>query len=103
LFRYINLFLSLPVVIYSATEFYSAAWVGLKQKMLNIDAPIVLALLITFTRSIYEISTNTGAGYLDSMSGIVFFMLAGRIVQERTYKSLSFTRDYKSYFPVAVT
>jgi Cu+-exporting ATPase len=102
LFRYLNLLLSLPVFFYSATEFYSTAWAGLKQKILNIDAPIVLALVITFSRSLYEILTNTGAGYLDSMSGIVFFMLAGRIVQDRTYKSLSFTRDYKSYFPIAV-
>ena len=33
---------------------------------------------------------------------LFFFMLVGRAVQERTYKSLSFTRDYKSYFPIAV-
>ncbi len=102
LFRYLNVVLSLPVIFFCATEFYSAAWAGIRQRMLNIDAPIVLALFITYTRSIYEILTNTGAGYLDSMSGIVFFMLAGRILQERTYKSLSFTRDYKSYFPIAV-
>lgn len=102
LFRYLNLALSLPVFFYAASEFFHTAWTGLKQKILNIDAPIVLALIITFTRSIYEILSGTGAGYLDSMSGIVFFMLAGRIVQERTYKSLSFTRDYKSYFPIAV-
>jgi len=102
LFRHLNLALALPVFFYAATEFYRTAWAGLKQKILNIDAPIVLALLITFSRSVYEIVTNTGAGYLDSMSGIVFFMLAGRVVQERTYRSLSFTRDYKAYFPLAV-
>lgn len=102
LFRYLNLALAIPVFFYSATEFFSTAWKGIVQRTLNIDAPIALAIIITFARSIYEISTNTGAGYLDSMSGIVFFMLVGRIVQERTYKSLSFTRDYKSYFPIAV-
>jgi len=102
LFRYLNLILAIPVFFYSATEFFSTAWKGISQKTLNIDAPIALAIIITFARSIYEIGTNTGAGYLDSMSGIVFFMLVGRIVQERTYKSLSFTRDYKSYFPIAV-
>ncbi|MBC7553961.1 MAG: heavy metal translocating P-type ATPase metal-binding domain-containing protein [Taibaiella sp.] len=102
LFRYLNLLLSLPVFFYCATEFYAAAWAGIKQKTLNIDTPIVAALLITFSRSVYEIITKTGGGYLDSMSGIVFFMLVGRIVQERTYSSLSFTRDYKSYFPIAV-
>jgi Cu+-exporting ATPase len=102
LFRSLNLLLSIPVFFYSASEFYISAWKGLKQKILNIDAPIVLALLITYSRSIYEIATGTGAGYLDSMSGIVFFMLAGRIVQQRTYQSISFHRDYRSYFPIAV-
>jgi Cu+-exporting ATPase len=102
LFRYFNLLLALPAFFYSASEFFVTAWKGLKQKMLNIDTPIAVAIIITFLRSIYEITTNTGAGYLDSMSGIVFFMLVGRLVQERTYKSLSFHRDYKSYFPIAV-
>ena len=102
LFRYLNLLLAMPVFFYSASEFFVTAWKGLKQKTLNIDAPIALAIIITFVRSVYEITGNIGGGYLDSMSGIVFFMLVGRVVQERTYKSLSFTRDYKSYFPIAV-
>ncbi|MEI8279208.1 MAG: heavy metal translocating P-type ATPase metal-binding domain-containing protein [Bacteroidota bacterium] len=102
LFRYLNLLLAIPVFFYSASEFFVTAWKGLQQKILNIDAPIALAIVITFARSVAEIATNTGAGYLDSMSGIVFFMLVGRVVQERTYKSISFHRDYKSYFPIAV-
>lgn len=102
LFRYLNLLLALPVFFYAASEFFVTAWKGLVQKVINIDAPIALAIVITFARSIYEIATGTGAGYLDSMSGIVFFMLAGRLLQERTYRFLSFTRDYKSYFPIAV-
>jgi Cu+-exporting ATPase len=101
-FRYLNLGLAMPVFFYSANEFFSTAWKGLQQKTLNIDLPVALAIVITFVRSIWEILSGTGAGYLDSMSGIVFFMLVGRVVQERTYKSLSFTRDYKSYFPIAV-
>jgi Cu+-exporting ATPase len=101
--RWLNLLLGLPVFFYSAGEFFGTAWKGLKVKTLNIDAPIALAILITFSRSLYEIISGTGAGYLDSMSGIVFFMLVGRVVQERTYRSLSFHRDYKSYFPIAVT
>lgn len=102
LFRAMSLILSLPVFFYSGSEFFVSAWKGLKQRMLNIDAPIALALLITFSRSVYEILSGTGSGFLDSMSGIVFFMLVGRIVQERTYRSISFHRDYKSYFPIAV-
>lgn len=102
-FSYLNLALSLPVFFYCANEFFISAWKGLRQWWLNIDAPIALAILVTFGRSVYEITSGTGAGYLDSMSGIVFFMLVGRWFQDKTYDSFSFDRDYKSYFPLGVT
>lgn len=102
-FTYLNLGLSLPVFFYSASDFFVSAWKGLRQKWMNIDAPIALAILVTFARSIYEIISGTGPGYLDSMSGIVFFMLVGRWFQDKTYDSFSFDRDYKSYFPLGVT
>ena len=102
-FSYLNLGLSLPVFFFSASEFFVSAWKGLRQKWLNIDAPIALAILVAFGRSIYEITSGTGPGYLDSMSGIVFFMLIGRWFQNKTYDSFSFDRDYKSYFPLGVT
>ncbi len=102
-FTYLILFLSLPVLFYSASEFFVSGYKGLRQGWLNIDAPIALAILIAFGRSLYEIFTATGPGYLDSMSGIVFFMLVGRWFQNRTYDAFSFDRDYKSYFPLGVT
>ena len=103
LFTYLNLFLALPVFFYSASDFFISAWKGLQQKFLNIDAPIALSILITFSRSVYEVLSGTGAGYFDSLSGIVLFMLAGRWFQNKTYDSFSFDRDYKSYFPLGIT
>ncbi len=103
MFSYLNLALSLPVLFYCDNEFFISAWKGMKQRFLNIDAPIALAIVITFLRSLYEILWGIGPGYLDSMTGIVFFMLLGRFFQDRTYQALSFDRDYTSYFPVAVT
>ncbi|CAN5466071.1 heavy metal translocating P-type ATPase metal-binding domain-containing protein [soil metagenome] len=100
--RNLIVLLSLPVLFYSAQEFFKSGWSGLKHGFLNIDAPIALAILITFGRSLYEILSGTGPGYFDSMSGIVFFMLTGRVLQDRTQQSLAFDRDYTSYFPVAV-
>lgn len=102
-FSIINLFLALPVFFYSASDFFVSSYKSLKQRFLNIDAPIALAVVITFSRSVYEIVTDTGAGYLDSMSGIVFFMLVGRYFQDFTYETLSFERDYTSYFPLGIT
>lgn len=95
--------LSLPVLFFSASGFFTAAWKGLRQRFLNIDTPIALAILVTFARSYYEIISGKGAGYLDSGSGIVFFMLIGRWFQDRTYEAFSFDRDYRSYFPLGVT
>jgi Cu+-exporting ATPase len=99
-FSHISLLLSIPVLLYAAAPFFVQAWKGLRQQFLNIDAPIALAILITFARSVYEILGHTGTGYLDSMSGIVFFMLLGRWSQERTQQFIAFDRDYRSYFPM---
>ena len=102
-FTWLIFFLSIPVLLYSANGFFISAWKGLRQKFLNIDAPIALATTVAFARSYYEIISGTGAGFLDSATGIVFFMLIGRWFQDKTYDSLSFERDYKSYFPLGVT
>lgn len=102
-FRWMSVIISLPVVFFSAMEFYKSAWKSLKHGFLNIDAPIVLAIWVTFGRSLFEVLSGTGSGYFDSMSGIVFFMLIGRVLQNKTYEQLSFERDYTSYFPIAVS
>jgi Cu+-exporting ATPase len=103
LFTWLNLLLALPVFFYSASGFFVSAWQGLRQKWLNIDTPIALSIVITFSRSVYEVLSGTGSGYFDSMSGIVLFMLVGRWFQNKTYDAFSFDRDYKSYFPLGVT
>lgn len=103
IFRYLNLLLGLPVFFYSAMEFFSSAAKGLRQKFINIDAPVSLAVITCFVRSVVDILSGTGAGYLDSMAGIVFFMLVGKILQAKTYSQLSFERDYTNYFPIAAT
>ncbi|HEX4956607.1 MAG TPA: heavy metal translocating P-type ATPase metal-binding domain-containing protein [Lacibacter sp.] len=102
-FRILNIILAVPVLLYSSQPFFESAWKGLRNKFLNIDAPVALAILITFFRSMYEVYYDISAGYFDSMTGIVFFMLVGRILQNKTYQQLSFERDYTSYFPLAVT
>lgn len=102
-FQWVILVLIVPVMTYSAAEFYKLAWGGLKEKYLNIDLPIVIAMFIAFGRSMYEVITHTGPGYFDSLSGIVFFMLLGRLLQDKTYQSITFDRDYTSYFPISAT
>jgi Cu+-exporting ATPase len=103
MFRWANFFLAIPVLLYSSLPFYESSWKSLRHKFLNIDAPIALAIIVTFIRSAYEVMSGYGGGYFDSMTGIVFFVLIGRILQDKTYRQLSFERDYTSYFPIAVS
>jgi Cu+-exporting ATPase len=103
LFSWLNLVLSWPVFFYSGWGYMQAAFASFKQKQINIDVPIAAGLIALFARSHYDIISATGPGYLDSFAGLVFFLLIGRWFQSKTYESLSFERDFKSYFPLAVS
>ncbi|WP_456462332.1 heavy metal translocating P-type ATPase [Reichenbachiella sp.] len=101
-FTYISLGLSIPVLFYCSSEFFISALGGLRKRLLNIDLPIAIGIMALYGRSLYEIISATGPGYLDSMSALVFFLLIGRWVQGKTYEGLAFDRSFKSYFPLAI-
>jgi Cu+-exporting ATPase len=103
LFRWLMFAFSLPVVFYSGLDYFISAYKGLKNKLLNIDVPIALGIAVLFIRSTFEISFNIGSGFFDSLTGLIFFLLVGKFFQQKTYSFLSFERDYKSYFPIAIT
>jgi Cu+-exporting ATPase len=102
-FGYLNLILSLPVFFYSASDYFISAFKGLRKKIINIDVPISLGVSVLFLRSANEVLILHGAGYFDSLSGLIFFLLIGKLLQDKTYAALNFERDYKAYFPLAVT
>jgi Cu+-exporting ATPase len=102
-FRILSFVLSLPVLFYCASEFYKPAFKSLRHGFINIDLPIVFALLMAFGVSIYHIFFLNEGGYLDSMAGIVFFMLVGRWLQNKTYNNIYFDKNYQSFLPVSVT
>lgn len=103
LFRWLMFAFSLPVVFYSGKDYLISAYKGLRSKILNIDVPIALGILVLFIRSTFEIIFDWGSGFFDSLTGLIFFLLLGKFFQQKTYSFLSFERDYKSYFPIAVT
>ena len=102
-FRWLIFALALPSFIYSASDYYVSAYKSIKTKMLNIDIPIALGILVMFIRSTVDIIFDYGQGFFDSLTGLIFFMLLGKLFQQKTYSFLSFERDYKSYFPIAIT
>ncbi len=102
-FGLINVLLSLPVLLFSARGYFKSSLSSLKHLHINMDLPIAIGIIALFSRSLFEIITETGPGYIDSLTGLVFFLLVGQWYQSKTYEALSFDRDYKSFFPIAVS
>ncbi|TVZ25535.1 Cu+-exporting ATPase [Gillisia sp. Hel_I_86] len=102
-FRWLMFAFSIPVVFYSGRDYFISAYKGLRSKILNIDVPIAIGIAVLFIRSTAEVAMGWGTGFFDSLTGLIFFLLLGRLFQQKTYSFLSFERDYKSYFPIAVT
>ena len=103
LFAWINLLLSLPVALYSSSLFYVSAFQGLRKRVINIDVPIALGIVVVFLRSVAEVVFSIGPGYFDSLTGLVFFLLIGRLFQDKTYEGLNFERQVQSYLPLAAS
>ena len=102
-FNYLIFLLSVPVILYGGMPYLSSAYLGLKRRYVNMDVPIALGIVALYLRSTYEMFFLGKAGYMDSLAGLIFFLLLGKWFQQRTYRVISFDRDYKSYFPIAVT
>ena len=102
-FGWLSLGISLPVLIYSAADYWQAAVVAIRRRMLTLDVPIALGLLVIYSQSLFEITTGSGVGYCDSLTGLIFFLLCGKLFQRATFARMTFDRDYKCFFPLSVT
>ncbi|WP_435355647.1 heavy metal translocating P-type ATPase [Emticicia sp. SJ17W-69] len=107
-FLYFNFVLSLPVFFYGAYDYLNGAYISIRENInkttnvFSVDIPIAVAIITLYGRSIYETFINHSSGYYDSLAGLIFFLLVGKWMQQITYNYLSFERNYKSYFPLAV-
>lgn len=101
-FRWLIFALSLPAFLYSASDYFVSAYKSSSANMLNIDIPIALGIIVMFVRSTVDIIFDYGSGFFDSLTGLIFFMLLGKMFQIKTYSFLSFERDFRSYFPIAI-
>jgi len=102
-FSYVILLISLPLFFYCGSEYFISAFKGLRKKFVNIDVPISFGIVALFGKSVYEIVAQGNPGYMDSLAGLIFFLLLGKIFQNKTYDFLNFERNYKSFFPISVT
>lgn len=103
LFPILNAILALPVLLYSAQDYLKSAWNATKTQRINMDVPISLGIITLFAYSYYLIFFEQKLGYIDSFTGLIFFLLLGKYYQQKTFDHLKFDREVKSFFPLSVT
>jgi Cu+-exporting ATPase len=101
--RTLELGLSILVLTLCATPWLGSALRSLRRGVVNLDVPVAIGITTIFLRSIIDIAVNRGEGFLDSFTGLIFFLLVGRLFQHRAIESLEFDRSMRSFFPVSAS
>ena len=84
LFHALDFTLSIVSVLVGGTVFFRSAWESLKRRVLHLDLPIALGILLAFSSSTYTYLTRGGAtSYFDTLNVFIALMLVGRFLQER--------------------
>ena len=102
LFSTLNLVLAFPVLLFSARDYFTAAWRAIVTRTMTLDVPVALGLAVLFGRSLADIATSRDAGFLDSFNGLVFVLLLGRLFQQKSIDRLAFDRTFRSFLPLSV-
>ncbi len=102
MFGWLSLAMSVPVVAFSARDYWAASWHALRRRMVTLDVPIAAGIVAIWCQSTWEVAAGRGHGYFDSLAGLLFFLNIGRVFQRKTFDRLSFDRDYRSFFPLSV-
>ncbi len=102
LFDVLNLALAVPVLLFSAAPYFRTAWEAIRGRSMAIEVPVALGLAVLFLRSVFDISTGHSEGFLDSFAGLVFFLLLGRLFQQKVFDRIAFDRTYRSFLPLSV-
>ncbi|MEO7272526.1 MAG: heavy metal translocating P-type ATPase metal-binding domain-containing protein [Vicinamibacterales bacterium] len=102
LFDGLNLALALPVLLFSAADYFRIGWRAVRARTIAIEVPVSIGLAVLFGRSVADIATGRGPGFLDSFAGLVFFLLIGRLFQQKAFERLAFDRSFRSFLPLTV-
>jgi P-type Cu2+ transporter len=82
LFRWTSLVLMTPVAIWCASPFFAGAVGGLRNRVLHMDVPIALGVIILYGHGVIATLMNHET-YLDSLGMLVALLLAGRMLEQR--------------------
>jgi Cu+-exporting ATPase len=102
LFSALSIALAIPVLVYSGKEYLVSAYRSLTTGKAHLNIPIAIGMLTLFFWSLSEIWTQSGIGYLDSLAGLVFFLLIGKWFQSKVYDHVSYQRNLEEFIPMVV-
>ena len=102
LFDALNVGFAVPVLLFSASDYFRSAWNAIRTRAMALDVPIAIGLAALFGRSVVDIAVGRGEGFLDSFAGLVFFLLIARVFQQRMFERIAFDRTYRSFLPLTV-
>src|SRR6056297_2396372 len=84
MFHWISAAITLPAIAFSGVPFFRNAWAALRNGRLNMDVPIVLAIVLAIATSLWETMLSGEHAYFDAALALTFFLLAGRYLDHRT-------------------
>lgn len=102
-FGWLSAVLSTPVLLYSASDYWRATWLCVRRRMITVEFPIAIGIAALYFQSLAIALQGRGPGFFDSFTGLLFFLLCGKLFQAKTYDVLAFDRDFRSYFPLSIT
>jgi Cu2+-exporting ATPase len=84
LFHALDFGLSFVSVVVGGTVFFRSAWQAVRRRVLHLDLPIALGIVLAFASSTYTYLTRGGGtSYFDTLNVFIALMLVGRFLQER--------------------
>ena len=102
--RLVSLFVTTPVVFYSAKPFFKSAWRGVVGRKPGMDLPVSIAVGSAYAASIYATFTRGEAVWFDSVTMFVFFLTLGRFLEMRArHRSIDRSAALSSLLPNTAT
>ncbi len=98
LFEVLSFVLAIPSLFYSGRVFFKNVYSGIKTKTFPIDGPILLALLVAFFFSTYSLVVGTHQLYFDSLTALIFLLLASRYYLARLRQSSQMNLGILDFF-----